>query len=31
MKKVKLIIAGAAMLGLVSSSAVYADGFSPAS
>jgi len=29
MRKVKLIIAAAAMLGLVSSSAVYADGFAP--
>jgi len=29
MKKVKLIIAAAAMLGLVSSSGVYADGFAP--
>ena len=29
MKKVKLIIAATAMLGLVSSSAVYADGFAP--
>jgi len=29
MKKVKLIIAAIAMLGLVSSSAVYADGFAP--
>ena len=29
MKKVKLIIAAVAMLGLVSSSAVYADGFAP--
>jgi len=29
MKKVKLIIAAAAMMGLVSSSAVYADGFAP--
>ena len=30
MKKVKLIIAAVAMLGLTSSSAVYADGFAPA-
>jgi len=30
MKKVKLIIAAVAMLGLASSSAVYADGFAPA-
>jgi len=29
MKKIKLIIAMVAMLGLVSSSAVYADGFAP--
>ena len=29
MKKVKLIIAGVAMLGLVSSSSVYADAFAP--
>jgi len=29
MKKVKLIIASVALLGLVSSSAVYADGFAP--
>jgi hypothetical protein len=29
MKKIKLIIAAAAMLSLVSSSAVYADGFAP--
>ena len=29
MKKVKLIITVAAMLGLVSSSTVYADGFAP--
>jgi hypothetical protein len=29
MKKVKLIIAAVAMLGLVSSTAVYADGFAP--
>ena len=29
MKKIKLIIAAVAMLSLVSSSAVYADGFAP--
>ena len=29
MKKIKLIIASVALLGLVSSSAVYADGFAP--
>ena len=29
MKKIKLIIAAVAMLGLISSSAVYADGFAP--
>ena len=30
MKKIKLIIAAAALMGMVSSSAAYADGFAPA-